>query len=85
MRGEGRRREEEEEEDEEEEFITGNDWRGKHNSLLRGAGRSLVNMRRRRRRGGGVYSESYTRKARFLTRWDQRTVAQRRRMAISSF
>jgi hypothetical protein len=28
--------------------------------------------------GGGVYLESYTRKARFLTRWDQHAVAQRR-------
>jgi len=28
---------------------------------------------------GGVYSESYTRKARFLTGWDQRTVALWRR------
>jgi len=36
----------------------------------------------RRRRGGGggggVYLESYTREARFLTRWDQHAVAQRR-------
>jgi len=29
--------------------------------------------------GGGVYLESYTREARFLTRWDQHAVAQRRR------
>ena len=28
--------------------------------------------------GGGVYLESYTREARFLTRWDQHAVAQRR-------
>ena len=26
--------------------------------------------------GGGVYSESYTRWARFLTRWDQHAVTQ---------
>ena len=31
-------REEEEEEEEEEEFITSGNWRGKHNSLSRGAG-----------------------------------------------
>ena len=29
--------------------------------------------------GGEVYLESYTREARFLTRWDQHAVAQRRR------
>ena len=28
--------------------------------------------------GGGVYVESYTREARFLTRWDQHAVALRR-------
>ena len=28
--------------------------------------------------GGGVYLESYTREARFLTRWDQHAVALRR-------
>ena len=36
-------------------------------------------IRHRRRRslgGGGVYSESHTRGARFLTRWDQQAVAQ---------
>ena len=27
--------------------------------------------------GGGVYSDSYTSEARFLTRWDQHAVAQR--------
>ena len=30
------------------------------------------------REGGGVYSESYTREARFLKRWDQHAFAQRR-------
>jgi hypothetical protein len=33
-----RHQEEEEEEEEEEEFITSGNWRGKHNSLSRGAG-----------------------------------------------
>ena len=52
--------------EEEEEFITSGNWKGKHNSLAGGGG------------GGGVYLESYTREARFLTRWDQHAVAQRR-------
>jgi hypothetical protein len=35
-------------------------------------------LRRGGRGGGGDYSESYTRKAQILTRWNQRAVAQRR-------
>ena len=33
--------------------------------------------------GGGVYSDLYTRGARFLTRWDQHAVAQRRLQPVS--
>ena len=54
-----------EEEKEEEEFITSGDWRGKHNSLSRGAGAGGGGGGGG---GGGIYSESYMRQARFLRR-----------------
>ena len=100
----------EEEEEEGEEDIASNDWRGKSNSLLKGArsnsstpdgGETCRSVRVQEglglgfgsryrgdkglckrggdggEGGGGVYLESYTREARFLTGWEQHAVAQR--------